>query len=116
MVDDELAPVHPRQVEQVADEPLEPPCLLADRRRSLVAGEHAVLEPLGVAADRRQRRLQLVADREQEVALRLARLVELCGHVVEGLRQHRELGRAAERHRIRRDALGEAAARLGHAA
>ena len=43
-----------------------------DRPRRLLRRERALGEALGVAADRGQRRLQLVADREQEVPLALA--------------------------------------------
>ena len=114
--DRELVPVHPREVEQVADEPLEPPRLEEDRPRSLVGAERALAEALGVAADRGERRLQLVADREQEVALALARGRELRRHLVEGLRQRRELARALLRQRRRRLAGGEGVARLGDAA
>ena len=45
--------------------------------------EHAVLERLRVAADRGQRRLQLVADREEEGALGVLCLLELGREVVE---------------------------------
>ena len=51
--------------------------------------ERALGEPFRVAADRGQRRLQLVADREQEVALGLARRGELLGHLVERLARAR---------------------------
>ena len=95
--DRELVPVHPREVEQVAHEPLEPPRLEQDRPRCLVGAERPLAEPLGVAADRGQRRLQLVADREQEVPLALARGGELLGHLVEGLRERGELARRPSR-------------------
>ena len=71
-----------------------------DRPRGLVGVERAVGEALGVAADRRQRRLQLVAHREQEVALGLARRGELLGHLVERLRERGELARALARQRL----------------
>ena len=58
--------VEPREVEEVADEPLEPLRLLHDDAGGLRHGHHAVEERLAVAADRGERRLQLVADREQE--------------------------------------------------
>ena len=89
--DRERAAAQPREVEQVADEPLEAPRLPLDhepRRRGL---EHAVLERLRVAADRGQRRLQLVADREQEGALGVLCLVELAREVVERARERRDL-------------------------
>ena len=66
---------------------------------------------LGVAADRGQRRLQLVADREQEVPLALARDGELLRHLVERLRERGELGRALLGQRRRRLAGGERVAR-----
>ena len=64
--------MHAREIEQVANEPLEPACLERDDAGRLARLERAVREPLGVAADRRERRLQLVADREQEIAFRFA--------------------------------------------
>ena len=77
--------------------------------RRLVGLERAVGEPLGIAADRGQRRLQLVADREQEVALGLARGRQLLGHLVERLARARRArsaprsaaARAARRRRAR---------------
>ena len=82
-------------------EPLEPRRLGRDRRRCLARLDRAVLHRLGVAADRGQRRLQLVADREQERALRLARLRELRREIVERRRERRELGGALDGHRLR---------------
>ena len=79
----EVGAVHPREVEQVADEPFEPRRLERDRLRRVLHRDRAVAQSLGVAADRRQRRLQLVADGEEEVPLRLARLRELRREVVE---------------------------------
>ena len=58
------------EVEQVADEPLEPPRLGDDDGGSLLDGHDAVEDRLAVAADRGERRLQLVADREQEACAR----------------------------------------------
>ena len=72
-------------------------------RRAASSGETAPSrEPLGVAADRGQRRLQLVADREQERPLGLARVLELRGHLVERPRERGQLGRALDRHRLGR--------------
>ena len=65
----ELGTVHAREVEQVANEPLEPAALGADDARRLSRLERALGEPFRVAADRGQRRLQLMADREQERTL-----------------------------------------------
>ena len=67
--DRELGAVHSREIEQVAHEPLEPAALRRDHARRLARLERAFAETFRVAADRRQRRLQLVADREQERAL-----------------------------------------------
>ena len=100
--DRELMTVHPREVEQVADEALEPAALHEDRLRGLLGGERPFGEAFRVPADRGQRRLQLVADREQEVALAFARGLELLGHVVERLGEGHELARADLRHRRRR--------------
>jgi hypothetical protein len=47
--DRELAPVHPREVEEVLHEPLEPPRLDEDRPGRVVDREGALGEPLGVA-------------------------------------------------------------------
>ena len=91
--DAELHLVHPRQVEQVADEALQSLRLADDRRRGLLGGQHSFGEALGIAADRSQRRLQLVADREQERPFRLARLRQRDRDLVEALREQRELAR-----------------------
>ena len=66
------------EVEDVADEPLEPVGLHGDHvergvRASRVLDD-ALAQRVDVAADRRQRRPQLVRDRHQEVALELLRL------------------------------------------
>ena len=45
----EVGAVHPREVEQVLDEPLEPPRLGGDGRGSLPRVDRAVLDRLGVA-------------------------------------------------------------------
>ena len=61
-----------------------------------------------MAADRRERRLQLVADREQERALGVLRAVEVVGHLVEGSRERArtsvEPGRPAAARAARRAA------------
>ena len=75
--------------------------------------DDAVGEPLGVAADRGQRRLQLVADREEERALGVLGAVQLLRELVERGRELAELGRALDRKGIGALALREAAARLG---
>ena len=112
----ELAAVHAGEVEEVADESLEPAALDADHPRRLVGAERAVGESLGVAADRRQRRLQLVADREQEVALGLARGRELLRHLVERLRERRNLPGAFLRQRRLMLVGGECARGVGDTA
>ena len=96
----EIGPVHPREVEQVVDQALEPPRLGRHGRRRLPRVDGAVLDGLRVAADRGQRRLQLVADREEEVPLRLLRPAELRGELVERDGEGRDLGGALDRHRL----------------
>jgi len=63
----ELAALHPREVEQVADETLESARFEVDRACGLVRAEHAFAEAFCVTADCGQRRLQLMADRKQEI-------------------------------------------------
>ena len=111
----ELGAVHPCEVEQVADEPLQATRLQHDRARRLVGVERTVGETLGVAADGGQRRLQLVAHREQEVALGLARRGQLLGHLVERERQRGELARSLGRQRIVPLVGGQGARRVGDA-
>ena len=94
----ELVAVHPREVEQVVDEAFEPAGLDEDDPRRLLSRERSLREPLGVAADRGQRRLQLMADREQEGALARPRGCELVVHLVE---------RAGERGELARSLLGK---------
>ena len=110
----ELGAVHAGQVEQVTDEPLQPARLEADDARRLIGAERAVGEALGVAADRCQRRLQLVAHREQEVALGLARGGQLLGHLVERHRERCELARAAGGQRLMPLVGCESARGVGH--
>ncbi len=113
----ELRLAHAREIEHVADEPLEATRLGDDRRRRLVGGKRSVLQAFRVASDRGQRRLQLVADREQEGALRLACLRELDGHLVEALCQQRQLARALDRDERRLPGgARQPARRLGHPA
>ena len=107
----EVGAVHPREVEQVADEPLEPPRLGGDGRRRFSRVHGAVLDRLGIAADRGERRLQLVADREEEVPLGLLRLPELRGELVEGAGERRDLGCTLDRHRLWMRAAREAPGR-----
>ena len=111
----ELVAIHPREIEQVLHEPVEAPALPGDRRRGRVGVDGAVREPFRVPEDGGERRLQLVADREQERALGVARVLELSRHVVEGLGERHELRRALGRNRARVDTCREAAARVGDA-
>jgi hypothetical protein len=64
------------EVEQVADEPLEPPRLGDDDGGSFLDGHDAVEDRVAVAADGGERRLQLVAYGEQKAALGVAGPVE----------------------------------------
>ena len=112
----EVGPVHAGEVEQVADEPLEPLGLDRDGRGRLARFDRTVVERLGVAADCRQRRLQLVTDREQERPLGLAGACQLLREVVERGGERRELGRALDRHRLGPRSAREAPARLRDAA
>ena len=109
----ERAAAQPGEVEEVADQPLEPVCLALDHLTGALGRDDAVGEPLGVAADRGQRRLQLVADGEQEGALGVLRAVELLGELVEGGRELAQLGRALDRQLVRALAFRQPAARLG---
>src|SRR5258708_35293082 len=79
------------RVEWVPGEPLEPPSLDEDRPRGLLGAECPLRKPLRVPPDRRQRRLQLVAHRQEEVLLALTRGGELFGQLVERLCQRAEL-------------------------
>ena len=80
-------PAEPRQRQQVADQALQARRLAADDRRGLPRLDGAVLDPLGVAADRGERGAQVVGDREQHRALGVAREGELLRHAVEGVGQ-----------------------------
>ena len=112
-VERELARLETGEVEQVADQPLQAAGLREhdlERRLALVlAVDHAVGDRLDVALDGGQRRAQLVRDAHQEVALVLARLLELARHLLEAVRELAELVRAlgAQVHVVvaQRDAL-----------
>ena len=67
-------------------------------RPHLVVGDDALAQRLDVAADRGQRRAQLVRDRHQEVALELLGLAEPRGHLAEPLGEQADLAGAAARH------------------
>ena len=93
------AAAQPREVEQVADQALQPVRLALDHLAGALRRDDAVGEPLGVAADRGERRLQLVTDREQERALGVLGAVELLRQLVERRRELPQLGRALDRER-----------------
>ena len=107
-LDAELAAVHAREVEQVPNKPFQPVCLATDGRRRLVHRERIFLEAFRVAANRSQRRLQLVAHGEQERSLSLARALQLLRHFVERKGELRELRRAFSRERFRGTASRQA--------
>ena len=102
------------EVEQIPDEALEPPRLPLDHRPRRRGLQDAVLERLGMPADRREGRLQLVADREEERALGVLRPVELLGEVVERRSEGRDLPRPGDRHGPGRLAARERPARGRH--
>ena len=87
--------------------------LALDHLAGALRRDDAVGEALGVAADRGQRRLQLVADREQERALGVLGVAELLRELVERRRELAELRRSLDRERIGALALGEPPARRG---
>ena len=94
-VERELARLEMREVEQVADQALQAAGLgehdLERRLLLVLALDDAVRDRLHVALDGGQRRAQLVRDAHQEVALVLARLLELARHVLEAQRELAEL-------------------------
>ena len=87
--------------------------LALDHLACALGRDDTVGEPLGVAADRGERRLQLVADGEQERPLGVLGAVELLRELVEGGRELAELGRPLDRQRLGALAFREASARLG---
>ena len=107
----ELVRVEPREIEEVGDEPLEPARLRRDHVGGPDARVHsldgAVGDRLRVAADRRQRRAQVVRHAEQERALVAPRHVEVIRHRVDRVR---EAGELVVAHVRRVDARGEVAA------
>ena len=113
--DGERAAAQPGEVEQVADEALEPARLAVDHRPRSGGLEHPVLERLRVAADRGERCLQLVAHGEEERPLGLLGAAELPGEVVERRRERRGLARARDRERLGRRTCCERPARVGDA-
>src|SRR4029079_9370678 len=111
----ERSPTQPREVEEVADQPLEATCLALDHESGTGRVDDTVREALGMPADRSQRGLQLVADGEEEGALRILRTVKLLRELVERSRELAELGRALDREWVRALAFGQPAARRGDA-
>ena len=83
------------EVEHVADEPAEPLRLGGDdlerRLGQLGIGDDAFAQGGDVAADRGQRRAQLVRDGHEEVALALLRLRETGRHLAKALREMTDL-------------------------
>ena len=113
----EAVGVELRQVEHVADEPLEPDRLAGhDVERGaleLRIVEQPVADRVDVPLDRRQRRPQLVRDGHQELPLTLLGRREARRHLVEPLRQVADLvsaasGRNADGVVPRRDLVGGA--------
>ena len=93
----EAVRVELREVEDVADEPLEARRLGRDHveRRALVTHE-PLAQRLDVTADRGQRGAQLVRDRHEEVPLALLGLGEARGHLPQPVGEVPDL--AASRH------------------
>ncbi len=113
IVDAEVGAVHARQVEQVAHQPPEALGLDGEHVGRLLRAHHPLAQRLGIPADRGQRRLQLVADREEEASLRRASRCELLGELVEGEGERGQLGGTFDRQRLRMRAAREAPARRG---
>ncbi len=95
LVQREAVRLEPREVDEVADEPGEPIRRGADdlergRRRLRIVGE-ALPQSRDVAADRGQRRSQLVRDADEEVALVRLGLREPLRHLAEPLREVADL-------------------------
>ena len=109
--DVERASAQPREVEQVSNQALQPLRLPFDHLPGALRRDDAVAEPFCVTSDRRQGRLQLVADGEQEGALRVLSAVELFRELVEGRRQLSELRRPFHREQVGALSLGQTAAR-----
>ena len=89
-----------RQVEDVADQPVEPHRLARNhverRRAQLRVVRHTFTQRVDVAADRRQRRPQLVRHRHQEVPLLLLGLGEPRRHLAEAVGEMSDLVGAAD--------------------
>ena len=92
-----------REVEHVADEPLEPRRLGGDDVERgvdrLRVVDEAVADRVDVPADRGQRRPQLVRDGHQELPLALLGRGEARGHLAEPLREVADLAAVADRDR-----------------
>ena len=112
--DVERAPPQPREVEQVADQALQPVRLALEHLAGPLRRDDAVGERLRVPADRGERRLQLVTDGEEELPLRVLGAVELLRQLVERRRELTQLRRALDRERVRALTLREPPARLRH--
>src|SRR5207253_3798426 len=106
----ETARVELREVENVADETLEPQRFLRDHLERpalrLLVVEDAFPESRNMTTDRRQRRPKLVRDRHEEVAGECLRLREPHGHVAEARGEPLDLATARsfrERDRVMTD-------------
>jgi len=109
----EVGPVHAREVRGGSPtRRSRRAASIATVRRDVVGLEGAVLQRLGVAADRGERCLQLVADRQEERQLGLARLRELLRDVVARDREVASSAAPSTGNGSGCSATGEAAARL----
>ncbi len=107
-------PAQPGEVEQVVDQALEAVRLTLDHPSCPLGLDDAVGETFRMAADRRQRRLQLVADRQQERTLGVLREAKLVGELVERGRELSHLLRPLDAQRLRALARGQPPACSGH--
>ncbi len=99
--DAERAAAQAGEIEEVANQALEPVRLTLDHLAGVLRCHDAVAEALGVTADGGQRRLQLVADREQERSFRVLGMPELLRELVERRGELTELRRALDGERSR---------------
>ena len=109
MVQLHRAGVEARQVEQVHGELLEPVHLVLHRRQELLAGgvvELLVVQQLHEAAEREDRRAQLVRGVRDELAPRPVHALDPLAHHVELVRQAAELVTRVHRQRAARPPLG----------
>src|SRR5262245_18599606 len=110
-MDDESLLIESGEVDQVCDQTFEASRFDTDHPDRVLGPQHTLVESLRVAADRRERRLQLVAHRQQERALGSTGAGELARHRIERFRETAHLGRPCERERLGLLAVGETTAR-----